>query len=382
MAFGFGFALTAIAKAVGFTPSSLFTSGEQGVWYDPSDFSTMFQDAAGTTPVTAVEQPVGLILDKSKGLVLGSELIVQPINFNANWIATTGGTPVASGSSFTTSSIGGFWINALTPGKTYQVTVTGTTTADSGVTLRQTNTTTTSQIRTGFGSAVFTAQSGFMYFYVRNESAGTTTVTSISVREVPGNHATQATTTSRPTLQQDAFGKYYLSFDGVDDYLVTGSINFTATDKMFVAAGVRKLSDAAQGIVAELSIDSGSNNGSFNLGAPGSALQNYAFASTGTAASSVVASSLAPITNVLSGLGNISGDSAILRVNGTQAASSTADQGTGNYGNYPMYIGRRGGTTLPFNGRIYSLIVCGKTASASEITSTENWVNSKTKAWA
>ncbi len=48
-----------------FSPASLFASGEQGLWYDPSDFSTLFQDAAGTIPVTAVEQPVGLILDKS-----------------------------------------------------------------------------------------------------------------------------------------------------------------------------------------------------------------------------------------------------------------------------------------------------------------------------
>lgn len=45
--------------------ASLFASGEQGVWYDPSDLTTMFQDAAGTTPVTGVEQPVGRILDKS-----------------------------------------------------------------------------------------------------------------------------------------------------------------------------------------------------------------------------------------------------------------------------------------------------------------------------
>jgi hypothetical protein len=36
-----------------------------GAWFDPSDLSTMFQDAAGTTPVTAAGQPVGLILDKS-----------------------------------------------------------------------------------------------------------------------------------------------------------------------------------------------------------------------------------------------------------------------------------------------------------------------------
>lgn len=46
-------------------PSELFVNGEQGVWYDPSDLSTLFQDSAGTLPVTGVEQPVGLMLDKS-----------------------------------------------------------------------------------------------------------------------------------------------------------------------------------------------------------------------------------------------------------------------------------------------------------------------------
>lgn len=44
---------------------SLFANNEQGFAYDPNDMSTMFQDAAGVTPVTGVGQPVGLILDKS-----------------------------------------------------------------------------------------------------------------------------------------------------------------------------------------------------------------------------------------------------------------------------------------------------------------------------
>lgn len=48
-----------------FSPILLFTAGEQGAWYDPSDLTSMFQDSAGTTPVTAVGQPVGLMLDKS-----------------------------------------------------------------------------------------------------------------------------------------------------------------------------------------------------------------------------------------------------------------------------------------------------------------------------
>ncbi len=35
-------------------------------WYDPKDLTTLFQDAAGTTPVTSDGDPVGLMLDKSE----------------------------------------------------------------------------------------------------------------------------------------------------------------------------------------------------------------------------------------------------------------------------------------------------------------------------
>ena len=49
-----------------FNPSSsLFTGGVKGVWFDAGDLSTMFQDVAGTQPVTAVGQFVGKWLDKS-----------------------------------------------------------------------------------------------------------------------------------------------------------------------------------------------------------------------------------------------------------------------------------------------------------------------------
>jgi len=47
------------------TPLQLFLAGVLGVWFDPSDLSTLFQDAAGTIPVTSDGDPVGLMLDKS-----------------------------------------------------------------------------------------------------------------------------------------------------------------------------------------------------------------------------------------------------------------------------------------------------------------------------
>jgi len=48
----------------GFSP--VFRPDDAGVWYDPSDLSTVFQDVAGTVPAD-VGDDVGLILDKSGG---------------------------------------------------------------------------------------------------------------------------------------------------------------------------------------------------------------------------------------------------------------------------------------------------------------------------
>ena len=68
----------------------------------------------------------------------------------------------------------------------------------------------------------------------------------------------------------------------------------------------------------------------------------------------------------------------ILRVNGTQAGSTSFDQGTGNYVSQPLFIGARNLSSLFFTGNIYSLLVVGSAVSAANITSTETWVNGKT----
>lgn len=46
------------------TPAALFAQGQQGVWYEPKP-QYLFQDAAGTEPITADGDPVGLMLDLS-----------------------------------------------------------------------------------------------------------------------------------------------------------------------------------------------------------------------------------------------------------------------------------------------------------------------------
>lgn len=555
--------LTAIASAVRrfFSPSSLFSAEEQGVWYDPSDLSTLFQDAAGTTPVTAVEQPVGLMLDKSKGLVLGPELVVNGDfssgdtgwNVFAGWtisggkatIFTEGPAAVLSQYPAGMNAAARYLIEFDAVVRSGAVKLEGLAGAPYilvSATKRY--------------SCVFTGVAGIIF---NRWTACDIDIDNISVRELPGNHATQTTSTSQPVLSarynlltkteqvQDiawaknfgagvsvlanqesgpdgqsnmalvtssgsggalyqvcsiafsvahtmrvfvkqgtaassqvgvfntsagvfvtiTFGwsggvpsttatagsptdigytdfggglylvsfsfvsrasgqhwplylpdatagigngyagyaslvpanqadlpyqrvntatdyeadpakfKPYLKFDGVDDFLVTNSIDFTGTDKMTVFAGVRKLSDAAIGQLV------GTRGASlvnvFEVLAPSSTLNSFYFASGGSTypltAEGIAA---APVTRVLTGLGDISGDRSTLRLNGAQVASNTEDQGTGNYGNYPLYIGRRGGIALPFNGHLYSLVVRGAATTDTRIAQAEKWVAKKT----
>lgn len=248
---------------------SIFANNEQGFFYDPNDLSTMFQDSAGTVPVTGVGQPVGRVLDKSG----------------------------------------------------------------------------------------------------RN------------------NHAYQTTSASRPILRKNAItGAYYLEFDGADDSLQTSNINFTATDEVSLFAGVRKLSDAAAAVVFELSVSWLDNAGSFVMHTPythgGS---NFYSGARGTATAAIALASTitgseyaAPVSTVVSAKHDISGDYSMMIVNGVNGGVATADKGTGNYGNYPLYIGRRAGTSLPFNGHIYSLIGVGKLASDSETAAIEKELAKRT----
>jgi hypothetical protein len=153
------------------------------------------------------------------------------------------------------------------------------------------------------------------------------------------------------------------------------------TDKMTVCHGVRKLSDAARGMVVE----SGTGNqvGSFALQAPSSnGANNYGPVFGGSLlVSSNPTGFAAPITNVVAIADDISADNLVTRVNGVEVAAQTSDQGTGNFANYVVYFGRRAGTALPFNGLMFSAICVGKATSATELANIERWTNQRTGAY-
>jgi hypothetical protein len=178
---------------------------------------------------------------------------------------------------------------------------------------------------------------------------------------------------------------YGLQYDGVDDFLTTASVDFTATDKMAVVMGVRKLSDASQGVIVELSASAISNNGSFAIVAPSSGTApNYVYASKGTTSVVSAVSALsfaAPITNVVSGISDIAADNCVVRCNGADSGLTATDQGTGNYGNYALFFGRRGGSSSPYNGLDFGGVCIGKTLTATQLANVERWVNQRTGAY-
>jgi hypothetical protein len=173
-----------------------------------------------------------------------------------------------------------------------------------------------------------------------------------------------------------------LDFD-IDDTMQTGTVDFTATNKVTAFAGTRKTSDAQGSIIVELGPNSQSTAGSFALfgtGSPG--VGDQAWRSSGTAfALCAPAGSPAPISCVYTGQADIAADVCVLRKNGAQINTVATDQGTGNYSSNPLYIGARSGGTAGFVGRIYSLIVRGAATSAADVAAAERYVNAKTGAY-
>lgn len=191
------------------------------------------------------------------------------------------------------------------------------------------------------------------------------------------NHARQTTSASRPILRQNAVtGANYLEFDGRDDYLQTNNIDFTTTDKVSLFAGVRKLSDAASAIIVESSSSADVSNGAFNMMAPAvGGPEKFRVGSRGTVFSFIAtydAKYTAPYSAIMTAICDIAAPSIELRINSVVAGQTVTSQGVGNYGNYPLYIGRRATIgALAFNGHLYGLIGIGKLTSDSETAAIE-----------
>lgn len=374
-----GFALTPLGEiyTVGtqsaFSPADLFLNGEQGVWYDPSDLSTMFQDSDGTTPVTVDGQPVGLILDKSQGLVIGSERITNGdfSSGSTNWSLSAGWTVTGGALNVNQvgSTIGATQPFAVVAGTTYKVTFTISNYISGQVVPvfgGGSNASAALASSNGQFATFIVAGTGNTEFRLLTTGAGFVgTVDNISVKKISGNHASQATAAARPLYKTD--GTYHwLQFDGIDDSLSTGNIS------------------SILGILGTVW------NGNFHTSSTHWVdVWLTQQASEGFFAAAESGQTTKPQGNVMG--------SPLYRRNGIDLASPTradlhADgieqrivQTVENlrFGDPAPQTGISIGGYAGFllRGNIYSLIVRGALSTPQEITETETWVNGKTGAY-
>ena len=349
-----------------FSPSELFLGGTAGAWYDPSDLSTLFTTSAGTTPVAmpggGAAVSVGRMLDKSgnsnHAIAFNDSTARPELRARVNLLVAT--------ATLSTQ-------NVTTQATSYTLRFAGT----GSITLSGTATGSYSA-----GTHTITCTAGTLTLTVSG------TVTTADLRPANSGALLPAYQAVVDANTYDTSGfPLYLRFDGIDDSMYTpANLNLSGTDKVSVFAGVRKLSDAALAVVAEISANSGVTNGTFAFFAPLSAAANYGFRAHGTGLATYAGTTYtAPITNVTSCVHNIAGatiaEEIIPRVNGltpTLTATNAGPAGTGNFGTYPLYIGSRNNASTWLNGHLYSLIIAGSAVSASNISATEQWVAGKT----
>ena len=573
-----GFTSTDSVIDSAFNVMSLFGAGEQGAWYDPSDLTTLFQDSAGTIPVTAVEQPVGLMLDKSRGLALGAELVTNGdfSNGTTGWAGSSGGVLTNTSGQLiltcaTTYGIGSTAI-ATVIGASYKVLFSVAKDTSNNAYFQITPTLGGAPIYeylTSSGTlsnlqAIFVATTTTSYIKIVNSTAGSIVADNISVKQIAGNHAFQATAGNRPVLSArvnlltktedfsagvwaksgaaatidtitatvgggsviqgipnyasiikfsvlfkvqktvgatkfpmfsiyldggtatyghvilntntgfatqrsdggvnnlptdivstdkttywelrynvesrvnntggtvtvypaagstgttfdsastgsvtiygvdlrptnsgallppyqrvntasdyDTVGfPLYLKANGTSSAMSTNSIDFTSTDKMTVVTGVRKLSDAVTAVFIEISPDALTTSGAFAVAGPAAAgTMKYAYWSRGTSAVAIGSTNsefAAPITIVITGQTSIATPSMSLRLNSNQVAISSSTLGTGNFGNYPLYLFARTGTGLFLNGQFYGAIIRGATTDQTSVIKAEKLMATKT----
>lgn len=235
------YVIEVIAKPY-FDPAALFSNGEDGAFLDPSNLDTLFQDEF-VTPAADPGDVVGWCLDAKDwgGKSFAQMAQDQPeILLNGdfsegldNWdnLASGSGTVTLDGG--TVELVGTDSANRgrvrqtfeTVAGAVYLLTidvaevVSGGATIGSGPGTSSSATLAAKIAEEGINQMLFVASSTLsnaMAF--TNAGGGNIKIRSFSVKEIPGNHAVQATLASRPILQQGD-GNWYLQDDGVNDSL-------------------------------------------------------------------------------------------------------------------------------------------------------------------
>ncbi|ENV46047.1 hypothetical protein P255_01427 [Acinetobacter brisouii CIP 110357] len=201
----------------------LFANSEQGFTQTLDDYSILFQDAAGTTALTGAGQTLGLVLDKSKGLVLGSELVTNGgFTTDTSWSKGTGWS-IANGFATHTSGTPSTLTQpvSVTTGRAYQIEFDVSNTSSGNIAACFTGGTTVAGTLSGANGhrkVILFAVTGNVNFGVTCDTLFNGSITNLTCKLLNGNHASQPTSSYRPLLQNTP---RRIQYDGIDDKLTT-----------------------------------------------------------------------------------------------------------------------------------------------------------------
>ena len=426
----------------------LFSDEEPGFFYDFDDWSTLFQDTAGTQPVTAPNQGVALALDKSgndnhatqattaaRPLTArhpdGGVRNVLPYQSDDYSSGNTGVTRIVTEISHPLGTPGGQVVRlTATEGETSRKFHGHSTLLDVGILYDIVKSEGIRYVAygraaaDGQGLAVFDLQEGTI---VRDSFLGGATILALGggwfrvSTPVPSG----PTNDTRPRLHllqtNEGTGDYEpwvgdgtsillagrqlelsglspyqrrvnhldvteagkksirrLWFNGTSHFMTTPVIT-PNTDKAQVFAGVRKLSDAGTGVLAQLG--EFSNSGEWTLRYPRSSSQSEAVFGTRDSVARVAVgiAHASPASSVLTATSDRGAPSLnILRRNGVSEGTNSEFGSTINFAGGAIDIGSQGGTSLFFNGYIDQLITrFGANLDTATIEKTEKYVSTK-----
>jgi hypothetical protein len=193
-----------------FNPMDWFTNSEQGAWYDadnPADGGpvTAYQEATGITPVTAPGQGaadcvIGFLVDKRLG---GNTALGPQLWDDVASVFTGEASKVSTGVYRVYTSAGALsqvTVPAAVVGRVYEITFTVDSIAVVGGGIGVSGTTVTSTVTT-VGPKRFILEANAISIGVKRIGAACDfQISNLSIKQLPGNHATQSTTPSKPVL--------------------------------------------------------------------------------------------------------------------------------------------------------------------------------------
>lgn len=243
---------------------SIFADGTDGFYLDYSKTDRLFQDLTGT-PADGAGENIYLGLDSHSwgGKTFAQVLAAQPERVTngdfatgslSGWtVANNNGTNTIvyddGGALFTfdgTTVLNLSQTSKFEVGKTYLVEFDASDVTGVGLKVQSGSDSNIAVVTAdGHYSRLHTADGTALFVYRRSASAGGGRVSNISVKEIPGNHGLQATTSAQPKLQTGGLAR----FDGSDDNLST-PLSPAASFSMLFKGKITSASKVVLGSVA------------------------------------------------------------------------------------------------------------------------------------